>query len=337
MFSYLTRTAFVAAVFVLVLIGAASADQWHIARSSGVIWVGSSTAQLVSLGPTTDVAGGATVMTGDDGRAFLVRGSQTLLIGPNTVVTLPDGDSNGITTILQRAGEITFDVDHQKIDHFKVETPFLAAVVKGTNFTVRVDDDGATVTVNRGLVEVTDLATGDMADTPAGQVAEVRGPAGKFTISGSGSLAVVKSGSPRAPLVDRLSSAKVRGLQVTALNNSKSELGLTLIAGDDGAPGKTATAGLAAGASNNNGGGPDNPGGGATKDGANGQLEASSDGGTGPLAIQGPSLLGAVDDARPSRSGRDEGEGLGPLVTALGLAGAIVLALGFAYFKERLR
>ena len=85
---------------------------------------------------------------------FLVRGTQTMLIGANTVVTLPDGDSHGITTVLEHAGEITFDVDRQQVKHFAVETPYLAAVVKGTNFTIRVDDEGGAVTVSRGLVEV---------------------------------------------------------------------------------------------------------------------------------------------------------------------------------------
>ncbi len=204
MFSRFTRIGFAAVFASLLLIVGAAADQWHVTRSSGPIWFGSDVAQLAALGPTKDVPGGATVMTGEGGRALLVRGTQTMLVGPNTVVTLPESDTNGITTILQRAGEITFDVDRQKVKHFAVETPYLAAVVKGTKFTVRIDDAAGAISVDRGLVEVSDLATGDIADTPAGQMAEVSGPGARLTVSGSGPLAAVRPGKPRAPLVEPL-------------------------------------------------------------------------------------------------------------------------------------
>ena len=58
----------------LVLSGAASAEPWRIMQSSGPVWFGSNAAQLVSLGSATTIAGGATVVTGDGGRAMLVRG-----------------------------------------------------------------------------------------------------------------------------------------------------------------------------------------------------------------------------------------------------------------------
>ncbi len=325
MSSYVTRVVFGAVVSTLVLVGAAAADQWHISRSSGSVWVGSDTAQLVSLGPTTDIPGGATVMTGEGARVFLVRGTQTMLVGPNTVVTLPDGDSHGITTVLEHAGEITFDVDRQTVKHFAVETPYLAAVVKGTNFTVHVDDQGGAVVVNRGLVEVSDLATGDTVDTPAGQRAHVSGQDAQLTVSGSGPRPVIRPGSPRAPRVKGFTREAVHTLQVAALDRSGGSSGgltpVTANTGNDGAGAVVAAAGAG-------GSGGDDPGGNAS-------------GGSG--GAHGDAIL-----TRPSPSprktergffaawfGGEEGQGFSPGALA-GLFGlSVALALGLAYFKGK--
>ena len=343
MFSHFSRFGFAAIVSCLMLIGSAAADEWHIAQSSGAIWVGSDVAQLASLGTATDIPGGATVMTGDGARALLVRGTQTMVVGPNAVVTVPDGDSGGITTILQRAGEVTFDVDRQKVKHFAVETPYLAAVVKGTNFTVRIDDEGAALSVARGLVEVTDLATGEHVDAPAGQRAAVSGPTAKFTVSGSGQLAVITPGDPRAARVQPLTRDTVRALEITAMNSTTSATpGLTTIAGDSGA--KVASLGVAAaGSGGNNGQGPGGTGGGATGDGTAGG-GATGDGGGGQVAAAAVSGISA--GAMPGRSpfsvfGVDlaslfAGEGINPLTFVLMILASAALALGLAYLKGRL-
>ncbi len=183
MFSHFSRTRLGAVLLSLIISGAASAEPWQIAQSSGPVWFGSEQTQLVSLGSTSDIPGGATVVTGDGGRVMLVRGEQTMLIGANAVVTVPDADEGGITTILQRSGEVTFDVDRQKVQHFAVETPYLAAVVKGTSFKVSVDGFEAAVAVDRGLVAVSDLITGEQVDTAQGQRASVSGPGAKLGIS----------------------------------------------------------------------------------------------------------------------------------------------------------
>lgn len=333
MFRHVTRTGIAAIATSLMLIASAAAEQWHIAQSSGAIWVGSDVAQLASLGTATDIPAGATVMTGDGARALLVRGTQTMLVGPNAVVTVPDDDNGSITTILQRAGEVTFDVDRQKVKHFAVETPYLAAVVKGTNFTVRIDDQGATTSVARGLVEVTNLATGERVDAPAGQRAEVSGPAAKFTISGSGQLAVITPGAPRAPRVAPLSREKVRALEVTAMNSSKSLTpGLTTIAGDPDA--KLAGLGVAAAASGgNNDSGSGGPGGSATGDGAGGQFKAAAGNGSSVGTTSGGSSFAIFGKDLKSWFG---GDAINPLAFLMMIAASAALALGLAYLRGRL-
>ncbi len=144
---------------------------------------------------------------------MLVRGKEVMVVGPNTVVTVPP-DRQGTTTILQRAGEIVFDVDKRNVKHFAVETPYLAALVKGTRFTVQIFSDGAVVSVDRGLVEVTGLVTGETVDIPRGQRATIRGPEAKLIISASGEHAKVRPGKPRAPVVVPLSPEEVLGFGV---------------------------------------------------------------------------------------------------------------------------
>ena len=61
--------------------------------------------------------------------------------------------SHGGKTIVQQAGSILLDVEKRNVKHFEVETPYLAAVVKGTKFTVTSGDEGASVKVTRGSVQ----------------------------------------------------------------------------------------------------------------------------------------------------------------------------------------
>ena len=83
---------------------------------------------------------GDTIRTGRNGRVLLVRGEETILISPNSVIGLPTEKKDGLaTTILQQAGSILLEVEKRNVKHFEVETPYLAAVVKGTQFRVSVN------------------------------------------------------------------------------------------------------------------------------------------------------------------------------------------------------
>jgi hypothetical protein len=194
----------------------AQAAPWQLAQSIGPVWYGQDQTKLISLAPSTDLPEGATVVTGEGGRAMLVRGEQTMLVGPNSVVIVPGESEDGFTTVFQRSGQVTFDVDRQKVQHFAVETPYLAAVVKGTNFTVDVDAANAVVSVNRGLVAVSDIATGEQVDTAEGQRASVAGIGAKLQITGEGLLALITPGVARSPLVSPLTAEQLRVIQSKA-------------------------------------------------------------------------------------------------------------------------
>lgn len=330
MFRNFGRVGFSSIVLSLMLAGAASADGWQIVQSSGPVWFGSDTAQLVSLGSTPDLPNGSTVVTGDGGRAMLVRGEQTMLVGPNAVITLPQEEGAGMTTVLQRSGEVSFDVDRQKVQHFAVETPYLAAVVKGTHFVVSVDGENAAVSVDRGLVAVTDLATGEEVDTAAGQNARVRRNGGNLEIAGTGLLPVISQGTPRSSLVAPLSANDLRGMQSGAAKSNGSVQALNNV--DTG----VAVAGTAVGAgTDDNDGG--SSGGIDTADNSPAAIDtdvANIDV-SGATAAPAQNVAMSFGDNSGYRRPAKPQESVSPLTFVMGAAFLALAAFGLAYIRSK--
>jgi len=178
---------------------------WQIAKSSGQVWTVSAQAQPVSL-TSQEIRTGDTIRTGQNGRVLLRRGEETILISPNSEVKVPTAASDGLsTTIVQKAGSILLDVEKKNVKHFEVETPYLAAVVKGTQFRVSVTSRGTDVNVVRGQVEVADFKSGQIAQVMPGQTVLSRsaGNAG-LLLSGPGIHSPIQQGAPRTPTFDRL-------------------------------------------------------------------------------------------------------------------------------------
>lgn len=98
---------------------------------------------------------GDRIETGDSGKVIVTHGKQSILVAANSSFEIRATKSGFFTRIFQRFGTLMFQVDKRAVKHFEVDTPFLHAVVKGTTFTVSVDNDGAAVHVTNGLVEVT--------------------------------------------------------------------------------------------------------------------------------------------------------------------------------------
>src|SRR6185503_10903504 len=104
------------------------------------------------------------------------------------------------TTITQQAGVILLDVEKRNVPHFEVETPYLAAVVKGTQFRVSVEKGTSRVAVLRGQVQVADFKSGQNVLVMPGQVARTSGQAtGGLMLSGQGRLNTIERGAPRTP------------------------------------------------------------------------------------------------------------------------------------------
>src|SRR5260370_110983 len=151
-------------------------------------------------------ATGDTMRTGRKGRVLLVRGEETILISANSVIGLPAEKKEGLsTTIVQQAGSILLEVEKRNVKHFEVETPYLAAVVKGTQFSVTVNAASTSVDVRRGQVEVSDFKSGQIAQVMPGQVATAfaHGKSG-LSLSGSGTCNPIEQGKPRASSIERI-------------------------------------------------------------------------------------------------------------------------------------
>jgi hypothetical protein len=179
---------------------------WSVGKSSGEVWMTASGAQQVSLGKENILKPGDTIRTGRTGRVLLVRGEETILISPNSVIGLPAEKKEGLsTTIVQQAGSILLEVEKRNVKHFEVETPYLAAVVKGTQFRVTVNAASTSIDVIRGQVEVADFRSGQIAQVMPGQHATsfARGNPG-LSLSGAGTLSPIEHGRPRASTIERI-------------------------------------------------------------------------------------------------------------------------------------
>ena len=200
--------AFVTAIGLFFASSAFAAEDgvWVVRKFSGEVWTTNGDVQQISLNTEDVLKSGNTIRTGRNGRVLLVRGEESIMIAPNSVVGLPSEKKEGLaTTIKQQAGSILLEVEKKNVTHFEVETPYLAAVVKGTRFRVTVTAAGAKVEVVRGQVEVADFKTGQVAQVMPGQHAIVSssGNAG-LSLGGSGMLQPIQPGQPRASSVDRV-------------------------------------------------------------------------------------------------------------------------------------
>ena len=141
---------------------------------------------------------------------LLVRGKESILISPNSVIGVPrDNKGNLTSTILQQAGSILLEVEERNVKHFEVETPYLAAVVKGTQFRVTVAEFGSRVEVLRGKVEVSDFKSGQFALVLPGQAARVSAQGnGGLSLSGGGKLNPIEKGTPRPSSLTRVAVPK---------------------------------------------------------------------------------------------------------------------------------
>ena len=145
------------AAFLLVVATPAFAKDgyWVVTQRSGDVRVLKPGLQPASAQVRATLSPGDVVATGTNGRAMLTKGDDYVVVAPGSRLVLPkEEQAKGFTRLIQQVGTMLYKVKHTGVPHFAVETPMLAAVVKGTSFTVIVDDKRAAVQVTDGLVEV---------------------------------------------------------------------------------------------------------------------------------------------------------------------------------------
>lgn len=170
---------------------AALAADWQIATVSGKAFRLEGAA-WVRIAGDEPIALGTRVRTLGSGTLTLTRDGVTVTVGPDSQVEIGERMDGKFTDVYQTAGSATVEVDPQKRIHLAVETPYMAAVVKGTVFTVSTFEGYSETAVERGRVAVIDVTNGLEADVTAGQAA-ISGAAQQLSLSGRGKLA-----APRA-------------------------------------------------------------------------------------------------------------------------------------------
>jgi len=153
---------------------ALDAGPWLVTEVAGEARLASVGGAPRALRVGDEVAPGYAVETGADGRAILTRDGTSMTLSANGRLEIPTTHQNGVrTTVFQRLGTVLLNVDKRPEQHFQVDTPYLAAVVKGTTFTVNVGAAGAEVHLVEGAVEVGAFGSGEVALLRPGQTALV--------------------------------------------------------------------------------------------------------------------------------------------------------------------
>lgn len=211
------RKILVAGALAAVLLNSASAlaDDWAVVKLRGTVQ------QLID-GAWRPVARGdkipdeRTVRTLGDGHVDLQRGAEVVTLGADTQVMIHDKTDVRYTTVRQDFGSVEVEAQVENVQHFEVETRFLAAVVKGTHFTVTASDLGASVSVARGQVEVQSMASKRKTTVTIGQVASVT-PATDMVLSGDGSMPAIFG--PDGRIVQKAGAPSVAPPAIAALKS----------------------------------------------------------------------------------------------------------------------
>jgi hypothetical protein len=183
----------------LLLVGARAeaAPPWTVSEVSGDVRL----SENGRTRPATKgllLGSGAVIATAPGARAVLVRGQEFVVISPGSRLRLPAAESpNRIVQMIQEFGSALFKIEKKSTPHFGVQTPYLAAVVKGTTFTVTVGAEDARVRVTEGAVEVSTL-DGGAADllTPGSLAMVGKSDLYRLTVEGKGAKELRSGAAP---------------------------------------------------------------------------------------------------------------------------------------------
>lgn len=171
----LIRNLLILAAIFFTGVTSALAEEWLVEKANQQVQytIDKQTWQPVKAG--MNIPNKAWISTGPRGRAVLTRGVETIAVQPQTLAAIITTESifNRKTEVVQQHGKLALDIEKRSSPHTYVHTPFLAAVVKGTSFDVTVTEKDASVSVERGLVQVSSFTGGQTTDLGPGQSARV--------------------------------------------------------------------------------------------------------------------------------------------------------------------
>jgi hypothetical protein len=180
--------------------GAQERQAWRIVEVSGQATVTRAGLTPVALTDRAELSGGEQIQTEASGRVILRRDNDTIIVAPGSLVALPARNEGLVTRIMQTFGAILVNVEKRSNPNFEIRTPFLAAIVKGTTFTVSADAVSSAVHVLEGAVRVAEAGGGASAVTvTAGQTARINSRSGEgLRVQGSKTQGAGEQGSAKS-------------------------------------------------------------------------------------------------------------------------------------------
>ncbi|WP_425515736.1 hypothetical protein [Rhizobium laguerreae] len=189
----------------------AAAEDWRVVKATDQAKYTVDRMNWLDLSPGNVVPNRAWVSTGPRGRVQLARGVESITFHPNTLASIATGGFfSKKTEIVQLVGALDLEIEKRSQPHTTVQTPYLAAVVKGTVFHVTVGKAKASVSVDRGLVQVTSFASGQQSNLGPRQGAIVDSKAG-MTVMGQLSKPEIISVAPSVAKVPVVGTTKLAG------------------------------------------------------------------------------------------------------------------------------
>jgi len=159
---------------------------WIVTEISGQVHEQSASGTSPSLARGDALKEGHVIETGSDARLVLMHGKDLVTVSPNSEFRIPpSADPGERINFIQTLGTILYRVEHRPTRGFEVDTPALAAVVKGTVFTVTAGKSADSVHVAGGAVQVTSLTSHEVALVHPGEVAIVSSAGRDLTILGN--------------------------------------------------------------------------------------------------------------------------------------------------------
>jgi len=152
----------------LVGLAPARADDWRVVSVQGEALVAKS-GSWISLRIDDVVSDDSPVRTLSNSSVAFQRDHEKISVMADTQIRIVDRVGQRYTTVNDIFGVVAIEANVQNVQHFAVKTKYLAAVVKGTIFSVSADSASSSVVVTRGLVQVTDAENGKTLDVPAGK------------------------------------------------------------------------------------------------------------------------------------------------------------------------
>ncbi|WP_299620938.1 FecR domain-containing protein [Pelagibius sp.] len=142
---------------------------------------------------------GSEIRTGSDGRAVVAKGLDRIEIrAESTLVVAARVTARGATEVDQSRGSATYTIEKRPAGTFSVRTPYVVAVVKGTQFSVDIGEEETNVSVDEGRVSVSDQRSRDSVDVTPGQTARASRNAAGIDVGETPAGAKPQSAVPNA-------------------------------------------------------------------------------------------------------------------------------------------